>query len=114
MVMDEQKKRTYELKIGFCEYHNRKNGTRVHHEYISAPSLNAAKQFATKKMKELDEMCKYAGGRWETWCSPIEHKQGHFYVNKQTRPMTDQPTTIGFVQLAWDHIQMSLFDDISA
>ena len=100
---------TYELKIGFCDQFNQEMLTVVHHEYFSANSLNVAKSLATRKMKSLQPMQKYLQG-WSVWGQARERDVGCWYTNKKSAPIRDD--TIGFCQLSWDDLQMSLFEDV--
>ena len=108
----------YELKIGFCERLNRENSKRIHHEYFSSPNLNAAKSYATRVLKTLEPMEKYITGRqgnkirWTVWSAVGERGEKQYFTDKQSAPIYDHPETVGFCQLEWDDLQLSLFEDM--
>ena len=109
---------TYELTIGICEHHNREKKNCVYRDYLSASTLNVAKARATIILKSLEPMQPYLKGMqgnnitWSAWCKETERKQGHFFTNKESAPRTDNPETIGFCQLTWEHLQLSLFEEL--
>ena len=106
---------TYELRIGYCLKSAPEKSTFVYREYFSAGSLHSAKMRATTLMKGLESMRKYLIGKkgheikWEVWSEKRERKTGLWYTSKCSVP-TENSRTVGFCQLSWDELQISLFD----
>ena len=108
---------TYELKIGYFLKSSPEKSTFVYREYFSSGSLNGAKMRATTLMKGLESMQKYVIGKkgnkikWEVWSKKRERKTGLWNTSKFSVP-NDNSRTVGFCELSWDKLQISLFDEL--
>lgn len=79
--------------------------------HFEAKSVKAAKNLATRKLKELRKMRKYTHDKygrlrlWTLWTEPGKSKSGNNFINKVTRVSIEG--VVGFVQLSWCDRQMS-------
>ncbi len=66
-------------------------------------------------MKSLESMREYITGKhgkeikWEVWSKANERGIGQWYTSKRS-VAHENSLTIGFCQVSWDELQMSLFD----